>query len=61
MHKSFDHNLLSAILHSRKNWMMSYNDCPEIREMYKEYEIIKVDWQYSMSKTKECSEVLIFG
>jgi site-specific DNA-adenine methylase len=61
MHKGFDHQLLSDILHTRSNWIMSYNSCDKILELYEDKKIIKLDWTYSMSKTKECNEILIIG
>ena len=35
MHKGFDHAALAAMLKKRDRWILSYNDCPEIRELYK--------------------------
>jgi DNA adenine methylase len=61
MHKGFNHVLLSDILHTRSDWIMSYNYCDEVAELYKDKKIIKVDWQYAMSKEKICNEILIFG
>ena len=40
---------------------MSYNDCPQIREMYDGYEIIEAEWAYGMNKTKKSSEIIILG
>ena len=65
-HQNFNHQLLSEILIKRDRWVLSYNDCPEIREMYKGYEIIDLSWSYGMnSKEKRnrdsSSEILIIG
>jgi len=35
LHDSFDHEKLHNLLTNRSDWVMSYNDCEEIREMYK--------------------------
>src|SRR4029453_1262989 len=32
-HRFFDHVALATILKERKQWLLSYNDCPEIREL----------------------------
>lgn len=61
LHDSFDHERLHSILTSRDGWLMSYNDCPEIREMYDGYEIIEAEWAYGMNKSKQSSEILIKG
>jgi DNA adenine methylase len=47
-HKSFDHKLLSELLKKHKGgFFMTYNDCPAIREMYKDYEQKFPKWQYT--------------
>ena len=51
------HNLLT----NRSDWVMSYNDCEEIREMYKGYEIHEAAWAYGMNKSKKSSEIIIIG
>jgi len=60
-HRDFDHDSLRMILIGQGNWIMSYNDCPEIRDMYKGYKIIVPEWKYGMSKNKASNEVLIFS
>lgn len=60
-HKDFDHTGLHAILKQRKNWLMSYNDCAEIRAMYKGFHLLTPNWKYGMSKDKFSKEVLIFS
>lgn len=47
-HNKFDHNLLCELLKNHKGgFFMTYNDCPAIREMYKEYEQKFPKWQYT--------------
>lgn len=65
-HQNFNHELLNEILIKRDRWVLSYNDCDEIREMYKDFEIVKLSWSYGMnSKEKRnrdsSSEILIIG
>lgn len=59
MHKGFDHKSLHELLTSRTGWVLSYNDCPEIREMYKSYEILEPSWNYGMGKEEKSKELLI--
>jgi DNA adenine methylase len=60
LHCSFDHEELSNIIKQRKDWLLCYNDCPYIRELYKDCDIVEVCWSYCMNKTKKSSEILIF-
>jgi DNA adenine methylase len=60
-HRFFDHELLAASLKGRKQWLLSYNDCPEIRELYKAYQIITPTWTYGMTASRKSNEVLIFS
>ncbi len=48
-HKGFDHEKLSELLHQHKGgFVMSYNDCSMVRELYSDFEIHEVKWQYTM-------------
>lgn len=61
MHENFDHDKLYDILKSKKNWIMTYNNCDFIKNMYKNFEILEVCWSYGMNKSKESSEIVIIG
>jgi DNA adenine methylase len=61
MHENFDHEQLFKCMKMRKNWIMTYNDCEYIRDLYKDYEIRAVDWTYGMNKSKNSSEIVIIG
>lgn len=61
VHKDFDHEGLFKALLKRDNWILSYNDCAEIRTMYKSYNILTPVWKYGMSNDKRSKEVLIFS
>ncbi len=54
-----DHLKLYNILKTRNNWILSYNNCPEILNLYKDYNVTFPDWKYGMSKDKNAREVLI--
>ncbi len=60
-HKGFNHNELAEILQKRNQWILSYNDCAEIRKLYKGYRIITPNWKYGMSSNKISNEVLILS
>lgn len=60
-HKGFDHKALAELLSKRDRWIMSYNDCEDIRNLYSKNQILTVDWIYGMSKNKQSNEVLILS
>jgi DNA adenine methylase len=60
-HKDFDHEGLAAILMKREHWILSYNDCEEIRNLYAGFHILTPNWKYGMSSDKMSKEVLIFS
>ena len=50
-HNRFNHVLLrDLLLKHRGKFVLSYNDCPEIREMYKGFDIQEIKWQYTMGQ-----------
>jgi len=52
-HKGFDHVGLRDLLVKEKNWILSYNNCPEVHELYKGYRFLYPQWSYTMRITKE--------
>jgi len=60
-HEGFDHKTLRDLLDTRGNWILSYNDCPTIRNWYSNYRILRTDWQYGMANGKESNEVLVLS
>jgi len=60
-HKDFDHFGLATILKNRSKWILSYNDCLEIRNLYRGFKILTPNWKYGMSSDKSSKEVLIFS
>lgn len=59
MHESFDHQAFATAIQKRKDWIVCYNDCPYIRDLYKGCRIFEVSWAYGMNSSKKSSEVLI--
>ena len=70
-HLGFDHRGLYDILSQRGKWVLSYNNCEEIRDLYKGYKIFEASWAYGMKnvskesrenkKMGESSEIIIIG
>ncbi|MDD3263433.1 MAG: DNA adenine methylase [Candidatus Nanoarchaeia archaeon] len=53
-HKNFDHYKLKEILDNTNiMWLMSYNNSNQIKELYKDYQMIETGWAYSMAFSKE--------
>lgn len=48
-----DHKQLFNILDNRTNWLLSYDDCPLIRELYKEHQVIDMSAKYCISGKKK--------
>jgi DNA adenine methylase len=61
MHDSFDHEKLYNILSTKSNWILTYNNCDYIKNLYKNYIIVETDWSYGMNKTKKSSEIVIIN
>lgn len=61
MHETFDHKKLFDMLVNKKNWLMTYNNCEYIKELYKDFLIIDLNWSYGMNKTKVSSEIVIIS
>jgi DNA adenine methylase len=58
MHEGFDHEGFAHEIKKRTDWLLSYNDCPYIRELYSDCQIDSVRWSYGMS-IKPSSEIVI--
>jgi DNA adenine methylase len=61
LHNNFNHEKLFNVIKLKKNWIITYNNCDYIKNMYKEYIILNVNWSYSMNKTKSSSEIIIIS
>jgi len=55
-----DHKRLADVLGgSRHRWLLSYDDCPEIRKLYSWATIEMIDVNYTITKARTKGEVLI--
>ena len=61
LHKHFDHQEFAEYLFNLDNWILCYNDRPEIRSLYANYKIVTPEWSYGMGKNKSSREVLILN
>ena len=61
MHEGFNHTSLFELLETKKNWIVTYNNCEYIRNLYKEYKIVDVNWTYGMNTSKTSSEIIIIS
>ena len=61
MHNGFDHEGLADILNNRMGWVLSYNDCEMVRDLYPDNTFLTPEWIYGMSKDKTSNEVLILS
>jgi DNA adenine methylase len=59
LHEEFNHENLYKCLENKKKWLLCYNDCEYIRNLYKNYKIESVNWKYGMNTTKKSSEIVI--
>jgi DNA adenine methylase len=59
MHEGFDHAGFARALRTRKDWILSYNDCPYIRDLYAGCRIYTESWSYGMNNNSKASSELI--
>jgi DNA adenine methylase len=59
MHTAFDHQGLAGILNERGNFILSYNNCEEIKEIYSDHLFFYPEWKYGMGNDKNSKEILI--
>ena len=59
MHDSFNHAAFATAIQKRHDWILTYNDCSYIRELYKGCRIFQESWSYGMNATKKSSEIII--
>jgi len=61
LHNNFNHEKLYSKLKKKNLWLLCYNNCDYIKELYKDYKIIEISWKYGMNKTKISSEIIIIS
>ena len=58
-HKNFDHAGLANLLRNRDHWLLSYNDCEQVRDLYSGFRFLPTKWRYGMNASKNSNEVFI--
>lgn len=61
MHENFNHQFLFELIKTKKNWIMTYNNCDYIKNLYKDFIIIDANWSYGMNTHKKSSEIIIIS
>jgi DNA adenine methylase len=62
LHSEFSHEkLYDCIAATKKNWIITYNNCEYIKNLYKKFTIIETNWTYGMNKSKKSSEIVIIN
>ena len=59
LHVSFDHIRLFNYISTKSNWIMTYDNCSFIKNLYKDFKQIEVSWSYGMTRKK--TELVILG
>jgi DNA adenine methylase len=59
LHQAFNHESFANEIKKHKKWILSYNDCEYIRNLYSDCRIFSESWTYGMNTTKKSSEILI--
>lgn len=52
-------NLLKEIRHL--NWIVSYDDVPQIKELYRDFKTSKIELNYSLQKRRKATEFCIYS
>ena len=57
-----DHKRIERVIRNgvECDWIVTYDDAPEIREIYASYPVMLYDLNYSVSKKCKTSELMIF-
>lgn len=61
VHESFNHEGLAEIITKRDGWILSYNDCKIVRELYGDFKKVNLEWAYGMNTNKKSNELLILS
>ena len=59
MHEGFSHEELAGILLGRDRWVLSYNDCELVRDLYDGCRVVEASWSYGMGGGKRGREVIV--
>jgi len=58
LHKGFDHERFrDAVGKCKHKWLITYDDCPYIRELYKDFNIMPFEFAYGMRNVTEDADM----
>lgn len=61
-HKNFNHGELANLLKAHNGrFLLCYNDCPEIRDLYSGCHFLSPVWPYGMGTNKKSNEILVMN
>lgn len=60
-HTNFDHDGLYSLLSKRDKWILTYNNCDAIKEMYSNYHMLSPQWEYGMRNGATSNELIILS
>lgn len=59
-HRDFDHEALyDAVVKSGKPFVLTYNNHPDIKHLWKDFEYVETSWSYGMNSSKKSCELII--
>ena len=61
LHEPFDHQRLFNTLKLKENWVLCYNDCEYVKELYEGYDIVEVDWKCGMDGSGQLPGLLVLN
>ena len=61
IYENFNHQLLFELIKTKRNWIMTYNNCDYIKSLYKDFIIIELKYKYDINIDKKISEIIILS
>ena len=58
-----DHSRIEKLIREHVNcdWIITYDDAPEIAHIYEDYQVMRYDLNYSVAEKKSASEIILFS
>ena len=53
--------LYKTIRKITKNWIVTYDNCEEIKKIYKKFDFVEFDIKYSLENKMKAKEIMIFS
>lgn len=59
--QNINHELLRNLITKFPKFLITYDDCELVRNLYADYTILQIDWSYGMNSSKKSNEVIILS